>query len=291
MRSNRLLGLFCLYSALTLGCTDSGVQNEQIDQGPEDTDTGVPLDDPDLDDDDPDPKGEVGIPGPDEPSTPEDKDSMGEEIIDEEEDSEPEQICDEICQVGSYRCNDGGSQICELVDDCPAWGTVKACEKCNESTGECLECQNSCTEGAIKCENRAVWTCVVGDNTCTEWEQTKSCGEDEICKDSECVFGCEDECQKDETRCADGAMQKCTKNSSGCMVWKKDKACGKAKSCSADGTKCEYACGSDCDPFSIVIIPDTQGYTWSSRMGRNDPQDIYKTAKGEIITEENSLRQ
>ena len=123
---------------------------------------------------------------------------------------------------------------------------------------------------------------MTGDDSCTKWEQTQACAENEVCEDSQCVLGCKDECGENETRCADAGMQKCVKNEAGCMIWQKDSACGTGQICSKDGTKCEFACGNDCDPFSIILIPDTQFYTQSSALK-------YKDAKGAVVTTATSL--
>ena len=323
MCKKRIVWFVALCSALMFGCTDdagethvdtgdtsaddggtpSGNPDQPTDPGDEPgdepgTDPGEdpgtdPGEDPGTDPgEDPgtDPGEDPGTDPGEDPTPVADPDNPGTEVTPIEDPdtddtgvSDPDVTCDEICEVGQYRCTEGGSQICERINECPNWGTITNCAKCNESTGECLpDCQNGCTLNETKCDKNAVWTCVRGDDTCTRWEQTKACAANEVCDNAKCILGCKDECKENATRCADNGMQKCAKNETGCMVWKEDKACGTGQICSADGSKCEYACGNDCDPFSIILIPDTQFYTQSSALK-------YKDAKGAVVTPATSL--
>ena len=245
----RLFWLISVSCALAMGCNDDS--NHAADNPPAD-DTGTEI--------------------------PPDEDGDGNE---DGENDDPVVTCDEICVVGQTRCTDTGSQICELINECPDWGEITPCAQCNENTGECIHCDNPCTANEKKCDDKSVWTCVTGDDTCTHWEQTQVCADNEMCEDAQCVLGCKDECTENETSCIGIGMQKCVKNEANCLVWQMVEECDVGQICSEDGTKCEYACGDDCDPFSIVLIPDTQYYTESRAKGKKD-------ANGTKITTSNS---
>ncbi|MBQ4360643.1 MAG: metallophosphoesterase [Proteobacteria bacterium] len=253
------------------------------------TDDPAQPEDPEQPEDppvDPDPTGEPD-PDPDtqnpgtEVSPIEDDDTKPD---DTEGGTDPDVSCPEVCEVGGRRCVDGGSQLCELVNNCPGWGSVTSCSRCDENTGLCLpDCENICQVGQKKCEDNAVWTCALGADQCAAWQQTEACGSEKVCNEAyQCVLGCKDECSENATRCVNNATQTCSKNASGCYVWKAGSACGSGMTCSKDGSKCEYACGNDCKPFSIILIPDTQYYTQSVALDKVD-------AKGNKVTDSNSI--
>ncbi|MBQ9242271.1 MAG: metallophosphoesterase [Proteobacteria bacterium] len=198
--------------------------------------------------------------------------------------TDPDISCPEVCDIGVRRCTDNGSQICELVNDCPAWGSVSPCARCDHDSGLCLpDCVNLCTEGQKKCENNSVWTCAASSDQCLAWQLTEACGSDKVCNEAfQCVLGCKDECAENDSRCTNNNMQKCAKNASGCYVWQNGSACGAGQMCSSDGKSCEFACGNDCKPFSIILIPDTQYYTQSVALGHKD-------AQGKLVSDTTSI--
>lgn len=277
---NRFLWIMALCGCLMVSCNDDSIQNTGDHNPPEEE---IPGEDPNVDNDDPTPDPDTDNPG----SEVSDLTDNGDGTSDDG-DTEPGVTCDEICEIGVHRCAEGGSQVCERIHECPNWGSVTPCDNCDEDTGECkAECPQTCTDGEKKCEGNAVWSCDADANGCMQWVQTEACGEDKICSDTfTCITGCKDECSENDTRCADNGMQKCVVNTQGCRVWQKDAPCETGKICSADSKQCEYACGNDCEPFSIFLIPDTQYYTQSYRLSKNDGKT---TAAGKKITNESSL--
>ena len=107
-------------------------------------------------------------------------------------------------------------------------------------------------------------------------------GQSSDIKTGEYVSECKNECTEKEKRCIDGYMQICMKGTSGCLEWQNEIPCGNGKMCNPQGTQCEYACGTDCEPFSIILLPDTQYYTRSYR-------NRARLADGAPITEDNSI--
>ena len=271
MRLNLLLGIMVVSVGVLQACGDDTGKNVNpgnIEEG---------------DITDPPPEGDRDTTKPDKPEDPE----FVEPPIDPED--VPEDKCKDICENGESRCVDGGIQMCIIVDGCPDWGDVEPCEQCDSNTGECgFNCTNPCSNGEKKCEDNDVWTCVVGEDTCTQWEKSKTCGAEQNCdpKNFECVSGCQDACTENEKRCTDNKMQVCTKGTSGCLVWQDTDACGTGKICNAEGTQCEYACEDDCEPFSIFLLPDTQYYTQAYRKWKTSGKT---TADGNIIDEDHSM--
>ena len=176
--------------------------------------------------------------------------------------------CDTECTLGNQKCSSDEIQECKPVDgtSCNEYVTVRTCnenETCTESgaKAECVKgCSNECTIGAVKCDNNNLMTCVE-ESGCPVWKQTKACAAGTYCSadKKDCIDQCPDECTLNATQCSGNGVQTCIKQSNGCNGWGSAVACGTAQSCK--NGKCEYNCGTDCEPFSIVIIPDTQNYT------------------------------
>ena len=105
---------------------------------------------------------------------------------------------------------------------------------------------------------------------CLTWTSVETCDPASHCEESThtCEAGCKDVCQENEIRCDDAeipGIQACTKNEqTGCFEWGPSQSCGANQWCYGEPAECQYACGKadseGCKPFSIVILPDTQGY-------------------------------
>lgn len=183
-----------------------------------------------------------------------------------------EQGCDDDCADGAIACNDSNTEvvICKrnTTTHCLEYVTQTTCndgEICNDDAeAQCVdnptEITKNCEPGEIRCSNdtKSTEKCIADANG-NHWDSTP-CPENEFCTNNTCSKTCTDACQEGAKQCsAKGIPQICKKAQSGCTVWQNEAACGTAKGC-VNGT-CQYYCGNDCEPWSIVVLPDTQNYT------------------------------
>ncbi len=175
--------------------------------------------------------------------------------------------CQETCNPDALtRCSDKGIETCTPdVQGCAEW-TLTECpdnQICDPETLQCVDgCTDACTAGDKKCDQNGISEC--GDSNedgCTEWGEPVACEAGLICDEETISCKCNDECREGENKCENNSIFKCTKNDTGCMEWSKPESCGTGKTCNKEKTACELTCGSDCEPFSIILIPDTQNYS------------------------------
>lgn len=180
--------------------------------------------------------------------------------------------CDVECALGEVACNEGDSSVmrCEAIEGstCHHWVTLKACDAgsvCGERNGQfdCVVTSLNCEPQQKKCDEtaKALLTCVENDSG-NAWQSTP-CASNEVCDASrlECVSTCTDACTEGITQCSSDrkGVLVCQRGVNGCTSWVSGETCGVAQTCIEQS--CQYNCGSDCEPFSIVILPDTQNYT------------------------------
>jgi hypothetical protein len=74
---------------------------------------------------------------------------------------------------------------------------------------------------------------------------------------------CADPCPAVGTKeCHKGGIRSCEQSAPGsCLSWSTSVTCAPGLTCVPQTVTCEEACGAFCDPFSIVLLPDTQYYT------------------------------
>ncbi|MFH2007014.1 MAG: metallophosphoesterase [bacterium] len=74
---------------------------------------------------------------------------------------------------------------------------------------------------------------------------------------------CADTCPTEGAQeCHEGGIRACERiEQNGCLAWSAPVACAPAFVCDPQTVSCVEACGEHCDPFSIVLLPDTQYYT------------------------------
>ena len=165
--------------------------------------------------------------------------------------SEP---CGDNCNPGTYTCDEATLKVCEIDDDeCPSWNVAKTCDEgtqCDAAAGQCTEaCGEKCNAGVYKCDGSALKQCKTNDNGCTSWEVITTCNTNQTCSSEQgkCLTNCTNACTPGEVKCiADNGqskLTKCTTDANGCGVW---------------GTPVQ---STECNPFSIVLIPDSQYYT------------------------------
>ena len=188
--------------------------------------------------------------------------------------------CENKCDPGVLACSSGNDAVmeCQVVGDdgCYDFVESKKCgagTACAETAGgaDCVSTvEKKCEVGSKKCsdDSKSVMTCVANDSG-NEWK-SEACSGTETCDASsaECKSTCTNACTENATQCKNASVvQVCKMAANGCTAWVDQETCGAAQSCS--GGACGYSCGSDCDPFSIVIIPDTQNYTRYSSLNTN----------------------
>ncbi|MBQ9818412.1 MAG: hypothetical protein IJM59_13245 [Proteobacteria bacterium] len=190
-----------------------------------------------------------------------------------------EEECADSCDLGTARCNSDktGIVICNGMDEnqCPIYINDKTCPEgtiCVDDGDdvECkADCHDECTLNDKKCSDdlSSLLTCVEQDG-CLGWKST-SCSSKEICNvtTAKCDDTCH-QCDAGQTRCSDDGknVESCLTREDDCTYWVKSEKCessGEAKSCK--NGKCVYNCGDpnskSCEPFTIILVPDTQDYT------------------------------
>ncbi len=180
--------------------------------------------------------------------------------------------CDVECAAGETSCNEGDTAVmrCEPIagTSCNTWVTQESCgsgKSCTNSSGSpvCAVTTLNCNVGDKKCSDdaKSLLTCIENDSG-NAW-QTAPCGSNEICDASKlsCAATCTDACTENNTQCTSNnkGTQVCKRGANGCTSWVAGETCGTAQSCS--GGRCVDNCGTQCEEFSIVILPDTQNYT------------------------------
>ncbi len=182
------------------------------------------------------------------------------------------QGCETDCAAGEKTCS-GTDAVMECKPiagtNCNQWvktetcATGKICEE-SDSTANCVApIEHQCNPGDKKCsdDGKSQMSCDV-KATGNVWN-ISACPTNTVCDATSiaCVATCTNACTEGATQCtANGTKtQICKKGANGCTAWANGTTCDTAQTCKAG--KCEYACGTDCEPFSIVILPDTQNYT------------------------------
>lgn len=188
-----------------------------------------------------------------------------------------EDNCKQLCTTGDTRCSGGAVQSCveDVASGCPLWGEPKTCaqgETCQ--TGSCQPSQNcsTCTEGATRCTEDGLQTCIKDAKGCTAWNQPQACPAGQTCQNNKCEGGtsCQDACQAGKTRCQGEKLQTCAKGSQGCLSWGEAKSCTAGQTC--QGNTCQPDCSAGCKDGTKrcsgnevqTCIPDGKGCTkWS----------------------------
>lgn len=204
--------------------------------------------------------------------------------------------CATECEVGTEMCSGDRTGIVKCQDDgngCQAWVVLKTCqsnEKCEENSDAavCVNTEKVCEIGEKKCsdDGLGIMTCVEKDDV-NAWNLV-NCGTNEKCDagNVSCVstLTCTDACTKEARRCTNGRPQVCNMGTSGCTEWVNAAECTSAQYC--DNGSCVYNCGNDCEPFSIVILPDTQNYVRYSDGSKTDT--VYHKQMNWIVKNKNT---
>ncbi len=175
--------------------------------------------------------------------------------------------CVEICEEGkSKRCSDHNElEECKPnANGCAEWSVIKDCGElsCNSEKADCInDCTPACTKDAKQCNGNGVATCIDPKNDgCTVWDAPAACKENQSCESGKCVDKCTSDCSKEgATESTWTSLRTCKKTADGCLKWENTLTCKKGEMIS--GGKCVKVCGSNCNTFSVVLLPDTQYYT------------------------------
>ncbi len=171
--------------------------------------------------------------------------------------------CSETCSDDHpLKCSEEGVMECKSDESgCAKWELKETCgedQKCDSSEFKCIECKQACDEPAKKCtdDGNGVSVCTINENGCAVWTET-ACTGGQVCDPAK--FECVERCRIGDVRCSGKSVETC-KEVDGKADWTQQ-ACPEGQYCSESTHKCEFACGNDCEPFSIVFLPDTQGYS------------------------------
>ena len=225
-----------------------------------------------------DPHGQDSTDGNSDPGGMDDSDKIQEDEPDSGEQNPPEPCTDEedcghsdtscdICTRGSVQCRGDERRICVADDNgCLVWKTDTECQEsggwCDAQSLSCMTCEETCQLNDRACSDEGVMVCRSGKHGCPEWSVAESCGSEKHCDEItlSCVEGCKSVCHAGEMACEGADILSCQKNSDGCMVWSVEDTCDAGSVCVPDPPHCDRACGDSCEPFSIIILPDTQNY-------------------------------
>lgn len=110
----------------------------------------------------------------------------------------PDACADDCSEIGETSCaSDGGYRTCGSfdADSCLDWSEITACnpdQKC--VSGACvanpdISCAHECVDGETICDGDGLYK-ICGffdDDACREFSESKSCGENEVCRFGACV--------------------------------------------------------------------------------------------------------
>lgn len=191
--------------------------------------------------------------------------------------------CDSACELGMTICSPDSGEVwvCQQNPEmkCPDYVMLKQCLgdlvcRSDDGGADCVtpkpDVEIVCTPGEKRCsaDAKGVEMCVENDAG-NAW-QTSPCAGTQFCNGGACMDTCQNACTEGAKRCAsEKKAQVCQKTASGCTDWVETSTCSATQHCNAGS--CEFYCGDDCDPWSIVIIPDTQNYTRHDSVSSSTP--------------------
>ncbi|MBQ9394268.1 MAG: metallophosphoesterase [Proteobacteria bacterium] len=180
--------------------------------------------------------------------------------------------CEDACDPNEMmRCTSKGVETCSVdATGCALWTQTETCgagQSCDAGTLKCVDgCTNACEAGAKKCVKGGVSECRdANKDGCLEWDTPVKCDDGKTCDEATKTCTCGSACTPGETKCEGHYIYTCQNTGMGCAEWAKGDSCGTGETCNSEGTACELSCGNDCEPFSIILIPDTQNYAKVSK--------------------------
>jgi hypothetical protein len=141
-----------------------------------------------------------------------------------------------------------------------------------------------CAAGAIACAGSCVdpQTSPQHCGTCGH-----ACGATEECKAGACQeASCDEPCTNEGAhQCSGTGVQTCAQNTAaGCLEWSPVDPCPAGAPCDAATQACGKLCGAECEPFSVVLLPDTQNY----RKQANNASNSYRKQTKWIVDHQKS---
>lgn len=118
----------------------------------------------------------------------------------------------------------------------------------------CPANQSACSTGCVDTGTDA--------NHCGGCEHACEAGQQ--CHGGTCGGACVDDCTTAGTKeCSGAGLRTCGEydGTDVCLEWSAVQDCASGSICNVATVSCQEPCGTDCDPFSIVLLPDTQYYT------------------------------
>ncbi|MBR4986774.1 MAG: metallophosphoesterase, partial [Proteobacteria bacterium] len=192
--------------------------------------------------------------------------------------------CNEICETNNKkRCSGDRLEQCETDENgCASWSLLEECEgACDAQKLACPaeQCVSECTIGEKACSGTSGYKTCVDSNSdgCGEWSAVQACGSGKECKSNpvECVAACTSECKSGAEQVLATSYRVCEdSNGHGCYKWKDKVTCKKGQYLDSGSKTCKAVCGSKCETFSIVFLPDTQEYTRPANKGGILKQDL-----------------
>ncbi|MBQ9817786.1 MAG: metallophosphoesterase [Proteobacteria bacterium] len=195
--------------------------------------------------------------------------------------------CTEICvENQSTRCSAEGLEQCKPDDKgCASWSVVDACEggTCDSATLKCVKsCDNECTADEKKCDGNGIAKCTKDADGCLAWGTPAACPAGQVCdsKTTSCVATCTSNCSSKGKIEVQGVAKyrTCTDKGNNCLQWVETK-CNRGEKFDAKQNKCVSVCGNDCEPFTIVFLPDSQEYT----------RKVKKNSDGKYVKSDGSI--
>ncbi len=192
--------------------------------------------------------------------------------------------CTSECSDGETKCVGEKQASCIDKDGCWIWGEAVESDECKEPA-----CSDECKEGEKKCVGNDIAECIK-QGECFVWGSATSCGKDKKCDSTKnaCVSSsgsCVSECTKDETKAMAASSMICKDaNGDGCFEWVVDKQCKQGEKFDATKKKCVSVCGDNCKPFSMIFMPDTQGYV--ANVNYNTLKPVSNPPNGKILAED-----
>ncbi len=184
--------------------------------------------------------------------------------------AEVPETCD-ICQTDSRKCDGSRVYVCRKnAKGCLDWQLETDCSSsggwCDDSSRQCAFCSEVCSPGVKKCTDMGVSVCTPDGHGCAAWKLETPCGSEKHCDEMtlSCVSGCVSVCEYGYKKCEQNHILSCQKTENGCLSWAVQETCREGMVCAGDPPACDEVCGDECQPFSIVILPDTQNYAVTS---------------------------
>ncbi len=145
---------------------------------------------------------------------------------------------------------------------------------------------DGCPPGAIACGAECVDPATDPNHCGGCW---LGCAAGEECKAGLCTAAaCDDTCSPQGAKeCSGSGVRECAMSTviDGCLEWSPVTACASGTACDPASATCKPPCGDDCDPFSLVLLPDTQYYTSKQS---NTASNTYRKQMQWIIDHEQS---